>query len=403
MTDTTASDLQELLQEPYWSLDAIIRVGIVHKFPDLDLIENSNEVEEFNAELLNDVIQAIIDMTIQPVDLGKYCSWDSPHTYYYEKIKLAESMVAIYMLAYCSQKMINYKFPAELQIISNDLGYDLHYIFQDVIFTASFVLVTLVFLGWWLILRYQMIRKKFCKTPLDKIKYLEFEANIKGITENHFVSDNAIDFLNMKYSMHIPKDPFRVWKEPFFKRSGDIWIVGFQGKRVCLENDKNIEKIAYLLSNPNKEYSAIEFVKGNSAPGTPNLPEFDKEREYQKYKTEMINKGLNMEKAEELINLLKMQIQDADGSTSAETILESKNKIEHLEQYISDEFLFNGKDKPPRDSNIRSQESLEQAIKRFIKKRKNDHPAFAEHLKFIRKSSTFCYRPPDDIKWDVRL
>jgi hypothetical protein len=202
--------------------------------------------------------------------------------------------------------------------------------------------------------------------------------------------------------MNIPKDPFRVWKEPFFKLNGEFWIVGFQGKRVCLGNDKITEKIAYLLSNPNKEFSALDFIKGANVPTENGTNDYDKEREYQKYKSEMISKGLDKRKTEELINLLSTQIEGADGS-SPDIILECKNKIELLNRYIKESFTINSREKPIRDNSILAQESTEQAIKRFVNKLKKVHPPLAEHLKCIRKSSTFNYRPPDDIKWDVRF
>lgn len=394
------SNPELILSKPYWKLDEIIDLATYRRFEAGDHEEEGHEVIEFKATLLGELEKAILSGIITTLDLRIGEDWSNRNQVYFEPTKILLSTLVLFALGYFGQRIID-SHPEYKYTIFKE-GYDSSHFFQNLMVGVAFNVLAFISLIWLLYLCYRAVRKYRCKTSQDDFHSRVHDLKFRGLYENYYDSEGVIDFLNIHYSLNIPKDPFRVWKEPFFKRNGEIWIVGFQGKRVCLENDKITEKIAYLLCNPNKEFSALEFTKEANIYTDNGTTDYDSESEYQRYKSEMIRKGLDKKKTEELINLLNSQIEDADAS-SPDKILEYKNQITLLNRYIKESFTINGKEKPIRDNNTLAQESMEQAIKRFINKLKKVHPPLAEHLKCIRKSSTFNYRAPDDIEWDVQF
>ncbi len=401
MSFKTEDEVQKLLQEPYWSLNEITTIATHHKFSVSTAAEFTSEVEKFRSELLEDVIEGIYERTIIPIDLTKNSRWKDRFTPYLEGMNVVFGILFLYLLAYAMQKTFD--------LLPNTYfaksEYDPRYFGQIIMLNFVFGVMGFIILIWIALLIYRFIKKRSCKSPRDKFEYLMSGAKFRGLTENFFVSDNVIDLLNMKYRLNIPKDPFRVWKEPFFKRNGHYWIVGYQGKRVCLKDDKAMGIIAYLLNSPNNNYSASDLTKYDSSTADVSKEDtsFHADKEYQEYKNQMVNKGLTKSKLDEMIEILENQKTDAEESGLPETVIDCKNKIDHLTRYIKETFTKTGREKPLRDQNIRSQESLKKLIQRSIDELKNVHPPLALHLKCIRKTSIFCYRPPDDITWDVRF
>jgi len=325
MSYKTESTLNYLLAEPYWSLDDIIDLAIVSKFAiDLELEdEYSDEIYSFAIDIINDVydISRNNNFSIIPsVDNNnKYVSFIFSYKH--------EIIVSMIIVATCFYQLFVYYFSIIFELTFNYFNPNLN--------TASLTGIPRYQLSWLMALIFPVIlifieienkikdkdRKSGCKTSKDLFEYMIDKAKHDGLTSQFYESDAVIDYFNNKYKFYLPRDPFRVWKDPFFKRNGDFWIIGFQGKRVCLKDAAVMEPIAYLLRSPNKEFYARDFVKGDddavrdlkmeAAP----IPE-DIDQEYQNIKNEILQKKQSKKQVEELIELLEMQANDSDTGQS---------------------------------------------------------------------------------------
>lgn len=403
MSNIVESDVQKLLQEPYWSLEEIISVALFHKLSGQAQSDLGSEIDQFKADMTEDVINAIFDRTIAPVDLTKI----SRYSHFFEGTNPIFGFSLLCVIAIVLQKSFD-TLPVMRRMLQP--GHDARYFGQDTILSFTFsgivaaLMVCLLFYG------YRTIKNLSCKTPQDKIDFLMADAKLRGLTEQYFISDNIIDFLNVKYRLNIPKDPFRVWKEPFLKRNGAIWIIGFMGKRLSIKHYVVLEKIAYLLGHPNKEIHSYEFIK----PDPDNLGKNHKSKtvqdsdeldtDYIEFKREKgTYKNLTRKNAEELLAYDKENLLQAKECDQTEDILHYSSQIKMWEKYIEETYTRRGAERPPADSATKDADNLKREINRFITTVGKLHPAFAEHLKYIKKEPIFVYNPPDSITWDIRF
>lgn len=394
-----------VLQKPYWSFVEIIDLALHRRFFDACNSEDA-EVAEFRANLLGDLRKAILCKAIVPVDLSKSDRWFDRYEFYIEPVRKFALLLGVIALVSWGQELLNNLSSYEKAIFFKP-GYDGANFFINVLFGFLKNCVLLLSGVWLIFLCYMAILKFQSKTTRGKLKYLLTDAKLRGFMEGFYESETVIDFLNSRYSLKIEKDPFRIWKEPFLRRNGDYWIVGYMGKRVCLKNQKIIETIAYLLSSPEKSFNCSDFTKVNpeNINDEKSVPDHDGDvMDYKKNKNEMIQNKVDRKKAKEILEMLEADMVNARESGDADKLSSLQDNVIHLKQYIRETFSRDGNEKAPRDQAEKSRDSQKKAIERFIKGLKNDHPFLAEHLrKSIERGYNLVYRPPEEIHWDIRF
>lgn len=407
MVNVSSSSPDQILHKPYWTFSEIVDLATHRRFRDRNTSVDPadfEEIIEFKAELLSDLKEAILCRSIIPVDLSKSDHWFGRYECYFEPTKIMATVLGTYILGYFGQMIVNSS-PA----VQQDLmpGRDASHFFADLLIGYTFNILLVVSVCWSIFMFYKIIWKIRSKTPVQKLNYLMMDAKFRGFTENFYESETVIDFFNARYKLKIEKDPFRVWKEPFFKRNGDYWIVGYMGKRLCLKEQVVHEQIAYLLTNPYKEIDCRELIKCNAdAIGSPETREMQspEANEYQSFYKEFRQKNYDKNRTLKLLYAYKENLEDARLSGDSEEVIQYIQKIEYLEQYIQDTFAKSGGEKAPRDGSVRAKDSVKKGIDRFFNGLKKDHPFLAEHLaSTITRSYTVSYRPPEEICWEVEF
>jgi len=267
---------------------------------------------------------------------------------------------------------------------------------------------------------WKIVSGRLAQTVTRKHSYAVFRSELFGMSEEQLESDSVIDYLNSRFQLALPKDPFRIWPEPFFKRNGEVWIMGFEGKRFSLRVDKGTqdtyERIACLLQNPDKDVSCFELAykfhgeikveaEARDVSGEHVAPS-SWEPKFSNYTHDQLNDA----KKE-----LKKQINDA---TERDDLFEnaikndaSRMELEKLEKqykeisnYLNGTYDKNGQERGPRSESSKATETVRKGVNRFINRVRKFHPDLAEYLD---KSISYgkglvAYRPPDEITWDIQ-
>jgi hypothetical protein len=258
---------------------------------------------------------------------------------------------------------------------------------------------------WVTFLAYKAFRKYTCKSPLDRFNYLLSDIKFRGLHDNLFIADNVIDFLNARYSLKIEQDPFRVWKQPFFRRNGEYWIAGYAGKVVCLQNGVVNEVLAALLNEPHQDFNCLAFEKGDP-------DKVDKIKHHADEKdsgfvatiAKLDKEGVDADFIDRSIELLKLEREQAlEDATSMRAADEIESRIDQLERYRSRTFTKAGKLRAHNDATTAAARQKKR-FQRLIDDLKAIHPVLSNHLnQSVKTGSTLTYRPPEEIHWDVRF
>lgn len=259
------------------------------------------------------------------------------------------------------------------------------------------------------------IRRKRMKTIEDRLKYFFSQAELHGLFDEIFESKSVITFLNKAFEWCLPIDQFRVWREPFMKKSGEAWIIGFEGDQFFLRVDKKTQdtykRIAYLLLNPYKHVSCLDLIATNPCEESEIKAEageffdddepddsrhFDEDAEEYVSSFQTIKKQLR--KIEEDIECAR----DRGDTVKLENLQSQK---EEIIKWMDKTFYPDGKEKDPRGDRERAKDAIKQNRSRFIKKVAKVSPNLAEHLKksINMYENTVSYRPPEKIEWDIQM
>ena len=401
MVSDTHNPAVDILSKPYWHFHEIVDLAVSRRFMEDSENNRAEEIAKFKVHLLRDLNEAILSRVVVPVDLVKAEGWLARNDHLLEPGKILGLALAAITLGYVGQRVLSSS-PEVLKEFKK--GYDPSHFFVDLLVRQLVGTVLIAVIVW---LAFLVVRgaKARSKTTRGRIEYLMSDAEIRGFTDQLYESESVIDFLNKRYSLKIGKDPFRVWQEPFFKRNGDMWIVGYLGKRLCFKEKAGHEAIAYLLSRPGEAFDCRLFVKGNpddigkgqvNESGSTNFDEYA--AFCQKIRAEKSDK----QAIESMLQFLNEGLEETRSDGRTEDVDRYTDQIKMLERYLHETYTKGGEEKPPRDDATRARDAIKKAIERCIGDFKKDHPFFAEHLsKNITRSYSLSYNPQEEIRWDV--
>jgi ArsR family metal-binding transcriptional regulator len=408
MADNTASLPESVIHKPFWKFSEIIELAIFKRFCSANCQDVGDEDRiQFKAELLSELREAILCGYVATVKLVKDETWKERNEPYLHYTRIWGIPAGIFVCYLALQHLLKTNPKLSPDIIKNGGNADFQRFFIDMgkYFFGYPALV--MFVGWMLYLGYRMIIKYRNNSDQQKINHLMSDIQFRGYTTDLFDSETVIDFLNSRFSLKIEKDPFRVWKEPFFKRNGDFWIVGYMGKRICLKEKTGYEAMAFLLSRPNEEFRCTLFVKAHPEDSNNNTPIKEGSSSFDENDT--IAQKIRSNKLDKngVVSLLNIYIdgrEDARSVGKTQDVVEYNEKIKELEQYIQETYTKSGEEKPPRDNATKARDAIKKAIDRCITELKKDHPFLAEHFaKTITRSYSLSYRPPEEIHWDIQI
>ncbi|BCR03069.1 hypothetical protein DESUT3_01380 [Desulfuromonas versatilis] len=383
------------MNQQFWSFDEIVEVA-TSNCPEGSAGNTEYDISKFKATVADTVLKAARDGRIARIKANKRGVLFDPDNPNHEMLaNLGRGAFPLAMLAF-------FYLLAEMApdgFLKEGIS-PVKAAFVTVTLPLGFFFLVPPFISIWFTLQ-----SRRAKTPGAKLKHTMNLADFHGAREDLYDSDNAICFLNQQFKLNIPRDPFRAWSDPFFRRNGDIWIVGFEGKQVLLRSDKKTqdrnERIAHLLRAPFKDFPCEQLVSKGLPETDMPLHEKDVDDGFSQLKSNIGERGLTLSQVEAAAKELQARVERAQSEGNIELLDELKGQHQHLTRYLEE----SRKGKPDRSAGIRARDSLKKNKEALVKDVLGRNPELGEHLKnYINFSGTsVSYRPPDDVTWDIEF
>lgn len=205
-------DIEDILNKPYWSFEAIITLAISKSANYINTAgtssPNSSDLQNtlsFKLDLLKSLINAIDNRQVMPVNLAIQTSHPDDFRQHLSSIKLPGFIILatllMYALQYLSQK------PDVKAAIAKGGGHgDLNKLFFNIyeVFIALPAAISAIIGIIGLIAALRMSYKiRRDNSTEGKLKYYMTQAHNSGYTETLYERDSVIRFLNSKYSFDL--------------------------------------------------------------------------------------------------------------------------------------------------------------------------------------------------------
>ncbi len=170
-------------------------------------------------------------------------------------------------------------------------------------------------------------------------------------------------------------------------RTGDVWMLTFDGVSVHLKHARGLSDLATLLTNPSQDIPADSLWTGDDTAGP--LAQTD----------DPILDHTALQTYRERLRALEDELASTDGPR-ADALLDER---EALSRELRAALGLGGRRRELDSSSERARKAVTARLRASIEKISQALPAAGAHLTTTITTGTFCsYRPPEGMHWDVR-
>jgi tetratricopeptide (TPR) repeat protein len=171
-----------------------------------------------------------------------------------------------------------------------------------------------------------------------------------------------------------------------FRRDGDVWIVGYEGRSVQLRHTKGMADIARLLAQPGREIQALDLMSDGAPTLTSAGIEALDEQARAAYKRRLVELESELESA------------DAEADIARSELLGAEREAVLAE--LSGAYGIGGRTRRAGGSADRARSAVTQRIKDALGRIARAHPEAGRHLQRSLRTGTFCvYEPDGPVSW----
>jgi hypothetical protein len=172
-----------------------------------------------------------------------------------------------------------------------------------------------------------------------------------------------------------------------FRREGDTWLLGFDGRTSRLHASKGLAVIATLLADPRREFHVIELV--GSAPrmtarmGADPLLDEQAIREFRERLAELAD-----------------EVEDAEAMHDQERAATARAEYDTLVTRLSSDLALGGRSRPSDAWPERARKTIRKRLQDALVRIENADPQLGHHLRRSIKTGAFCsYDPAEPVTW----
>ena len=169
--------------------------------------------------------------------------------------------------------------------------------------------------------------------------------------------------------------------ECVFRREGDYWSLGFDGRTVQLRDQKGLHYLARLLGAPGRELQVLDLVAVERNPGTADAGAMLDGQAKEAYRRRLAEIEHDIEEAQAL----------GDGERSAQAEMERDFLARELARAVG----LGGRDRRASSDSERARASVTRAIRQAMARIHEHHPALGDHLDRTIRTGTTCGYLPD--------
>lgn len=207
-------------------------------------------------------------------------------------------------------------------------------------------------------------------------------AHLPWLGDAEPILSAILSFLNETPTADVPV------VRPFWKRSGDVWIICFNQRTIHVKHAKGLADLGVLLGRPGHAVDALELYSGPDAP-RPSAPEPVVDRPaLVAYRSRLTELAAELEQAR----------RGGDIGWSERVQAEREALLEHLGQITG----LGGRVRTMAAPAERARKAVSARIRDAITKIGGYHPELAAHLEAAVSTGATCmYRPELPIEWII--
>ena len=196
--------------------------------------------------------------------------------------------------------------------------------------------------------------------------------------------------------------------ENVFAFDGQVWQLTYRGHTHHMEHGDGLTRIACLLREPRREFSAAELMAAAHPTSGHREDEADAQREGL-WEERYAGGGTLVDEdtdafVERNIRLLEQEATRARDGGQAERAVELEEEIAETRRYLKVTKGLQGKPRPFPENRSRKHDTVSKSIRRTLPRIHAAHPSLGEHLSLtISTSSPFAYHPEGKVTWRVHL
>ncbi|HEY2691509.1 MAG TPA: AAA family ATPase [Streptosporangiaceae bacterium] len=196
-----------------------------------------------------------------------------------------------------------------------------------------------------------------------------------------------------------PQEPGDPAPGAVFRRDGDVWTLGYQGREVRLRDSKGLRDLAVLLARPGSAVAALDLATADSGarpqptePGGRHLPSDTGEvldhQARQAYQRRLAE--------------LEEEASEADAFADAERSARVAAEREALVAALAEAYGLGGRPRRSGSPAERARTAVTARIKDAIRRVGEAHPKLGRHLSRSVRTGTFCsYEPEQPVRWSL--
>jgi tetratricopeptide (TPR) repeat protein len=170
-----------------------------------------------------------------------------------------------------------------------------------------------------------------------------------------------------------------------FRREGDVWSIEFDGQVVRVRDARGLRHLARLLSDPAREFHALDLVAAASGEPAPRA---------------LGDAGPLLDDQAKATYRRRLQEIDADidgarGAGDAAREAQAEQERSFLVQELSRAVGLGGRDRRAGSASERARVAVTRSVRQAIARIGDHHPALGDHLQHSIRTGTYCAYEPD--------
>ncbi|WP_219417411.1 ATP-binding protein [Pseudonocardia nigra] len=176
-----------------------------------------------------------------------------------------------------------------------------------------------------------------------------------------------------------------------FRRDGDVWTVGYQGRETRVRDIKGMAVLARLLAEPGREFHVLDLAS----------PGGGARRAMPSDTGEVIDAQARRAYQHRLVEL-DAEIDDATESGDSGRAERAHAERDALVEHVTAAYGLGGRARRGNDPNERARSTVTKQIHAAISRIGHQHPALALHLtNSVRTGRYCCYLPEHPVTWSL--
>jgi tetratricopeptide (TPR) repeat protein len=198
-------------------------------------------------------------------------------------------------------------------------------------------------------------------------------------------------------------------RRPAFRREGEYWTVIYGSSLVRLRDTKGLRYLATLLSNPGREFHAIDLEgRGHPQVATPRALAQRSDPDRLEAHTDLGDAGEMLDTTAKAayrarLESLRSELHEAEGFNDLARIGRAKQEIDFLTSELARAVGLGGRDRRAASHAERARLNVTRAIRSAMENLSRANPSLGQHLATTIHTGRYCSYTPDpqaEIAWE---